>query len=550
MPLVFSGYQTANTQRNYPLHDQATKAAIGGDKMPDDVLADAHLMIPESAGKFVFVSSVGITPGLVSLTFLATDVNPLAAAASSSSSSPSTSPVPSGFVPLAVVTVPKPVEQFRMYPVEAQFPGVGGWVAFGPRVIEGGDLNLRFDDPAASFLATRAARFYKAFPAASLGLENILTELTGLVRLSGEAGLVSVRKGRRRIFGSDRDVVIVGLDLAQNAREILEQFTGPCGARPNVFTCEKDPFIEVNGAVPDANGNIEIEFQDDIVTVDADKGIVLDFPIGLQDVCLTFDDVLFSEDICNLISPSPSPSFSPGPSISPSPEPSVSPSPSPSPPTPPVDGVCEDFEGVGAPLDLTEIEGNFKVVSTSRTKRYRSQPGFITHRSLDLSRTLTGVIPADTNAMSATIRLLSPDSAGHIIFGHKGNTEFLFAGVSLRVDPTVPGSPPPPGKFYVGHRVLIGQARWPNGLGLGYFFDSDVTPIGGMFETDVELTLTTIGKVVTAKFDWISQDLGPLTQSLIVDFAGVPGVSNLSGFAGVGASFETEFDDLLINCVP
>ena len=105
---VFPGWSNANEQRGYPLHDLATKQSPDGTKLPSDILADANIMVPESAGKFVFVSSVSITPGLVSVTFLATDTDPF---------SPGSTP-PSTFVPLAAISVSRQgLEIYKNYAI-------------------------------------------------------------------------------------------------------------------------------------------------------------------------------------------------------------------------------------------------------------------------------------------------------------------------------------------------------------------------------------------------------------------------------------------------
>ena len=110
---VFTGWQNRNENRNFPLHDRATKLSADGTKMPDDILADVHLALPQSAGKFVFVSSVAISPALVSLTFLATEDDPIDGGALGV------------FVPIGIITVQKPVVSYRNYPLNAIYPGFG-----------------------------------------------------------------------------------------------------------------------------------------------------------------------------------------------------------------------------------------------------------------------------------------------------------------------------------------------------------------------------------------------------------------------------------------
>ena len=198
MALAFAGWMNSNEVRNYPLHDSATKQSADGAIFPDNIIADMNIVVPESAGRFVYLSSAAVTPGLVSLTFLATDIDPFSPEQSSSSGS-------TGLVPLASITVQKPVTRYKNYRVEALYPGVDGWVAFGTGVDEAGTRAYRFETSDAGLLNSKAVRAYRDQPVSSLGKSGRLIQLTGLVTLQG-GGNVLVSRAVRVISNGVRKI--------------------------------------------------------------------------------------------------------------------------------------------------------------------------------------------------------------------------------------------------------------------------------------------------------------------------------------------------------
>jgi hypothetical protein len=545
MGLVFPGWSNVNENRGYPLHDLATKESPEGVKLPEDILADANIMVPESAGQFVFVSSVAVTPGLVSVTFLATDTDPFSAGSSA----------PSDFVPLAAISVPRPITLYKNYAIDALYPGVWGWVAFGSGVDEQDTFSVRLVTPDAGLLCSKAARSYKDYPVTSLGKAGRVTELTGLVRLRGEGDIV-IEKAIRLIAGRKREVIKFGLDLSVTPEDILREYAGPCGVRPEDRTCpDGKPLLTINGVTPDCDGNIDIIFQGlDPQVTGVQHGLVVDLPISLDDVCGTFDPTRF--DPVDLCAPTSSSSESSQSSSSESSQSSSSVVP------PPI--ITEYFDDFSDPAvtwefmipqrgvwGIKEVEPDEATVGISRLFCVDSEePSTIT----------VPRVPKTAAAGYKTFAVVRPFTSGangHVIFGYKGDDEFWYAGHSVDPDQTTYG------KLYVGHKTGdLGSSLddWPHGLEFGYQFDAHGVPNQnagtglisptGIFDVDVRVEVSVqpliVGgslNLVTVDWYWNRSGQGipnPTTPFNTVSFT--TGF-DLDGLCGVGAvGCETHFD--------
>jgi len=156
MTVIAHNWYNLNSTRRFPLDTAATGESDAGESIPDDVLVDCHLRFPEAAGRYVYISSMHVSASLISLTFLASDTP----AKESNCPSLSASLAQRDFVPLAAVSVPRTeLVPNRQVPVDASYPGVGGWVVFGVG-IENKDFFGRFSTVQQSMLAPRASRAY------------------------------------------------------------------------------------------------------------------------------------------------------------------------------------------------------------------------------------------------------------------------------------------------------------------------------------------------------------------------------------------------------
>lgn len=291
-----------NESRPYPLHDRASAVDDAGQRLPSNVVADLVLRFPAAAGEYAYLSAVTVSENIATVTFTA-------------SVSPDERALP---VPLGAVQVVRP-EQGVWYPIDALYPGVGGWIVFG------GGLEMpysgRFASPAQSLLSQKAARPYRQFPIDYLGKLHQNAVLTGLVSLKAGTG-IEILPACRRIPGYEQAVedeceddegnrgrrcIVIRLSKQVKDRGALfAEMAGPCGA-PETRTCgPPEPIEAINGVLPDCDGNVILEFagcavlseilqevvldeQGEVQEIREACGVVIDCGLGLADVCVTPD---------------------------------------------------------------------------------------------------------------------------------------------------------------------------------------------------------------------------------------------------------------------
>lgn len=533
--IVFQEWMNANEQRNYPLHTLATRMDKNGKELPNDAIVDGQLWLPRSAGRLAYISSFGLTSKLVTLTILATDDNPFCPISSTSAQ----------FVPLAVLSVVRPIVRYKPYQVTPLYPGVGGWFAFGGRCELDEPLTLLFDEPEATILTDRAVRAYNDVPVLSLGKEGSATELTGLVRLKGEAGAVITRKEQRIIGGSVKDVAVIALDLTTNGVETLQDLAGTCGHRPQARNCNKAPIVSINDVLPDDVGNIDIEFEGDAVVGDVQEGMILDYPVSLAEVCPPIDPNRLFIEPPGPTSSSSTPSESSS-SVS-SEQPSSSESASPF--------YCEDFEAVGAPEELTQRKPEllppyvfgFTIQNVGAGKRYVSQPGLpgAEQFSIDLHRKLNPSTPYRISGILYPRTVATGE--GHLIYAYKTDINFLFAGLTLKpvYDPS--GIYYPDGAFFVGRRLATGSSSL--GSFYNFFTGSVFAPPFPLIQTDYRLTVEVSQIGINYLTRIYAQWCDPVHGEQLLDETFVHPIAIPSGYAGLGViNSETEFDRFGIDC--
>lgn len=296
--MAFEHWYNLNEHRAYPCHDLATLVADNGERLPDNIIVDANIWVPEAAGRWVFISSVTVTDHLVSVTFLGSTQDPFSAEYTP----------PTAFTPIASLSVVRPV-LYRNYDLTAQYPGVAGWVTFGSGAVSY-KCALRFSDPAATRLCGRASRSYNKLPIEAIKKE-VGYELTGIVRLRG-SGDIWVRSGKRVINGVEQDVILVGLDT-RKGQDILQKYLGPCDGRPESRTCGRPPIMYINNVPPDCDGNININFSGilgssspsaDLCESTTHHGIVLETRgFGVSDICRKTLGYIEPGDFCDSTRP-------------------------------------------------------------------------------------------------------------------------------------------------------------------------------------------------------------------------------------------------------
>lgn len=300
-----------NESRPYPVADSATCLSDAGERLPNDLIADLHLMFPGSLGDYAFLGAVTSSPTLIAVTILA-----------------ATGPSSAGdFLPLATISLAKPITPRRSYALEAQYPGVGGWIVFGEGTLDS-EYWGKFSTPAQTLLLPSTAKPYRELPVPDMAVLGGASPLTGLIRLTGGADLEIVKECREipgypptadyqcdALQTQLRDVIVIRLKSERpfgagaGARDfnVFEKYIGPCGKRPESNNCGDPPPIEsLGGVLPDCCGNITLNFTGcaivseireealvddlgDIVQIDTACGFILDCSLGLTEACVTPD---------------------------------------------------------------------------------------------------------------------------------------------------------------------------------------------------------------------------------------------------------------------
>jgi hypothetical protein len=230
---IYQDWYNENEARSYPFDEIGSRVDNAGISLPDDIVVDARLRFPSTYGRYLFVSSLSVTPGLVTATFLA------------ATAGAAEDPDPQAFVPVASIAVPRPVERYRPYPVVGHVPGVSGWVVFGAGADRATPISLYFSRPGQSLLAPRAAAAYLPGRVTGLGRDQQPDVLEGEVVLAPRGDL-RIEAATRVIDGFDTRVILFSLDPGLTPEQYTA-YAGPCGKRPDSRTCDRQPIISING---------------------------------------------------------------------------------------------------------------------------------------------------------------------------------------------------------------------------------------------------------------------------------------------------------------
>ena len=285
MAILNNNWFNLNSTRRYPVDDFATGETDSGIDMPNDIIADARLRFPRSAGRFASISSITCSSRIITLTFVGHEHHPNETSTSSSYSSEE-------FQPLAVISLPKPVTPNTPYPVRALTNGVFGWIVFGEG-LEKGFLG-RFSSSGQAVLLPRLAYSYGAYPVTSLSILDNQDKLTKDITLRG-IGDLKITKESRYIEGvGTTDAMVFRLENQSSTSSIFKKYIGKCQGKPESESCMKESVEYINDIYPDCNGNININFsqnglhQKEIVD-SVLVGIALEMPLGLAEACTSND---------------------------------------------------------------------------------------------------------------------------------------------------------------------------------------------------------------------------------------------------------------------
>lgn len=275
MAIINNNWFNLNSTRRYPVDDFATGESDEGFDLPNDIITDIRLRFPRNLGDFAAISSINCSARIVTVTFVAHGG-------------------PGGFIPLAVVSLPKPVSPNVPYPVKAMSDGVFGWVVFGEGIEK--KFAGRFSGIEQALIMPKLAFSYGNYPVTSMSIANDSSKLIRDVTLRG-IGDLKVRKEVRTLYGiTPVNAIVFSLDNESTNANLYEKYLGKCQGRPESESCNKVSVEFINDVQPDCFGNINIAFsgnglaQETLVNSDL-KGLALEMPLGLAEAC-TRDDYL------------------------------------------------------------------------------------------------------------------------------------------------------------------------------------------------------------------------------------------------------------------
>lgn len=263
-----------NDIREYPFADTASLRDDNGSVLPEYVLNDCNLWWPDSYGEIGYVSSVTVSPSLVTIVFSAYNETTLTSTL------------------IAALHFVRTSQTYRSYQLKALKEGVGGWASIGAiseslTTITG----WRFSTYANSQLCNRVAQAYSVYPVTSLGKENVPVSLIGEVNfISGSD--IDIFADYRYVEGEYTRCIVFSLNSEQ-LPDLYSYYAGPCGKRPETRTCDQTPIVQINDAVPDANGMITIIIDDtnsvlhgEVDDTDGEpQGIIITSIVEYDDAC-------------------------------------------------------------------------------------------------------------------------------------------------------------------------------------------------------------------------------------------------------------------------
>lgn len=280
-------WYAGNAVRAYPLSDAATTVDDAGQFLPHDILVDCQLAFPNTLGQAAFVGAVAVSARLITVLIQAADT-----------------PAAANNLLLASITLLRAdIKPWKPYPLVSDVPGVGGWIVFGTGPES--EYQGRFSSPTQSLLLPRCARAYPLLPVSSVGKPHIVPALTGIIAIKGGQD-VETLIADRVIEGELRRALVIRL-LDKLDRNVLSQYVGPCGARPESGNCPQSPIEQIGTVAPDCSGNIDIVFEHVQLFDIQGGGIGVAHPLGLTDVCQGTDALPATdgtlpneyEDLCN-----------------------------------------------------------------------------------------------------------------------------------------------------------------------------------------------------------------------------------------------------------
>jgi hypothetical protein len=213
-----------NEGRAYPLREDAPRLDALGRKLPDDIIVDLAVSIPNTVLDTVYVTSLALSTRLVSIV------------------------VGTASEGLLVGTYVRPVPIYTPLPLAPLAGNVSGFVVFGSGST-GQEINYRFSSVAQTPLEIRALRVFDALPVEAIGKIGVANLLDGIIQLEFGTN-VEWR------YDAGSNTIYIGLQEG-----VRDDFVGPCARAKSIAGCGIPPIRSINGVVADVNGAIFIEVQ-------------------------------------------------------------------------------------------------------------------------------------------------------------------------------------------------------------------------------------------------------------------------------------------------
>ena len=289
MAILNNNWFNLNSIKRYPIDDKATGESDVGLDIPNDIVVDVRLRFPETTAKFAAISSIHCGPGIVTVTFLGCQDYPVNTGELDAEPQ---------FIPLAVISIPKPVLVGIPYSLTPMTDGVMGWIVFGEGVEQ--KFSATFTNTSQAIIAPRAASPYTVAGVSSISINNNEVKLKKDIKLRG-LGDLDISYGEREIPGvGEVSALIFSLRNQSTSENLYKKYHGKCQGRPESESCVKTSVEYINDVYPDCYGNININFstnqiRNKVLVNSILKGMAVEMPLGMAEAC-TKTDYLPDED--------------------------------------------------------------------------------------------------------------------------------------------------------------------------------------------------------------------------------------------------------------
>lgn len=213
-----------NEGRAYPIREEAPRVDQLGRTLPDDIIADASIVVPNELEDDVFLTTVSLSGALVTLV------------------------IGTATQGMLVGTFPKPLTLYRPLPLDPITDDVSGFVVLG----HGADAyegTYSFNDPASTPFAVKALHTFDALPIPYIGKIGTPAQIRNLIEIEVNNNVqVRYDPGTNTIYFS----------LVESVRDA---FVGPCGRGDSIAGCGVPPVRTINGVTADDDGVITLEVE-------------------------------------------------------------------------------------------------------------------------------------------------------------------------------------------------------------------------------------------------------------------------------------------------